>query len=73
MTVGTVVVAIITSAMTATTVAMEGTVVVVEVVTVVTPTRRVICSRCRGPSSASTPTPKWPLRGVALHPTVLAF
>jgi hypothetical protein len=72
--VGTVAVVVIVGAVAATTVAVAGmaAVVVVVVVAVVTPTHRVLRSHRRGPGSASTPTPKRPLRGAVLHPTVLA-
>jgi hypothetical protein len=70
--VGTVAVVVIVGAVAATTVAVAGMAAVVVVVAVVTPTHRVLRSHRRGPGSASTPTPKRPLRGAVLHPTVLA-
>jgi hypothetical protein len=69
--VGVVAVVVIVGAVAATTVAVAGTTAVV-VVAVVTPTHRVLRSHRKGPGSASTPTPKRPLRGAVLHPTVLA-
>jgi hypothetical protein len=69
--VGTVAVVVIVGAVAATTVAVAGMAAVV-VVAVVTPTHCVLRSHRRGPGSASTPTPKRPLRGAVLHPTVLA-
>jgi hypothetical protein len=71
--VGVVVVAVITGAVATTTVVVAGmAAVVVVVVAVATPTRCVLRSCHRGLGSASTPKPKRTLRGVALHPEVLA-
>jgi hypothetical protein len=71
---GAVVVVVIAGSVAATTMAVAGTaaVVVVVVVAVVTPTRRVLRSHRRGLGSASSPTPRRPMRGAVLHPAVLA-
>jgi hypothetical protein len=72
MTVGALVVAVITGVVATTIVAMAGTTVVVVVVPVVTPTRRILRSRRMGPCFASIPTLRRPLRGTTLHTAMLA-
>jgi hypothetical protein len=71
MTTGMVVAVAIVGVDAKTTVVVAGTIMAAAMAA--TTTRRALRRRHKGPGSTSTPTPRHPLHGVALHPMVLAF